>query len=61
MTTNEVAKLENCERQTVSRWCQRQGNIKRVMNVNGVMEWDLTKKDLENFRQREKPGGYRRK
>lgn len=60
MTTKEVAKLEDCHYATVANWCKK-NNIKREMKHNGIMEYVMTEEDLENFKKREKPGGYRRK
>lgn len=56
MKTKEVAEMEKCHYATVSNWCKK-NNIKREMGINGIMEYILTEKDLENFRKRKRPGG----
>jgi len=59
MTTNELAELEGVARKTVTMWCQKNG-VKRKMGVNGIMEYDLTNKDIEKFKSR-KPKGRPKK
>ena len=60
MKTKEVAELLNCNKHTVKNWA-RKNNIKREMTHNGIMEYILSEEDVENFKKRENPGGYRRK
>jgi len=55
MTTKELADQEGVARKTVTMWCKTH-NIKRKQGVNGIMEYDLTKKDIELFKSR-KPVG----
>ena len=55
MTTQELADQEGVARVTVITWCKKHG-IKRKLGVNGIMEYDLTKKDIELFKSR-KPVG----
>ena len=56
MTTKEVAKLEGVDRTTVINWCQKQGDIKRKIGVNGISEYDLTDKEVKLFRSRRPKG-----
>ena len=55
MTTQELADQEGVARKTVTMWC-KDHNIKRKLGVNGIMEYDLTKKDIDLFKSR-KPKG----
>lgn len=55
MTTQELADQEGVARKTVTMWCKTH-NIKRKLGVNGIMEYDLTKKDIDLFKSR-KPKG----
>jgi hypothetical protein len=55
MTTQELADQEGVARITVIKWCQK-NDIKRKMSVNGIMEYDLSKKDIDLFKNR-KPKG----
>ena len=55
MTTNEVAEKYGVARPTVIQWCQK-NSIKRKLGKNGIMEYDLTKKDIEKFKNRPKKG-----
>jgi len=59
MTTNELAEQEGVARVTVTMWCKTH-SVKRKLGVNGIMEYDLTKKDIEAFRNR-KPKGRPKK
>jgi len=59
MTTNELAEQEGMARKTVTMWCKKHG-VKRKLGVNGIMEYDLTKKDIELFKNR-KPKGRPKK
>ena len=60
MTTQELADQEGVSRKTVTMWCKKQHGIKRVIGKNGIMEYDLTKKDIELFKKR-KPKGRPKK
>ena len=55
MTTQELADQEGVARVTVTMWCKKHG-INRKLGVNGIMEYDLTKKDIDLFKNR-KPKG----
>lgn len=55
MTTQELADQEGVARKTVTMWCKTH-NVKRKLGVNGIMEYDLTKKDIDLFKSR-KPKG----
>ena len=55
MTTQELAQLEGISRVTVINWCKKNG-VKRKMGVHGVMEYDLSKKDVEAFKRRPPKG-----
>jgi predicted site-specific integrase-resolvase len=59
MTTNEVAEKLGIARKTVTMWCQK-NDIKRKLGVNGIMEYDITKKDIEKLKNR-KPKGRPKK
>ena len=56
MTTQELADQEGVARKTVTMWAKKQPGIKRVIGKNGIMEYDLSKKDIELFKKR-KPKG----
>jgi len=51
MTTKEVADKFGLERVTLCKWCKKNG-IKRKMGVNGIMEYNITEKDVEKFKRR---------
>ena len=55
MTTQELADQEGVARVTVINWCKKNG-VKRKMGKNGVMEYDLSKKDIETFKKRPPKG-----
>jgi len=56
MTTNEVAEKFGVARKTVTMWCKTQPNIKRKIGTNGIAEYDLSKKDIELFKNRKSKG-----
>jgi len=55
MTTKEVAEKYGITRNAVIRWCKK-NSIQRNLGKNGVMEYDLNKKDLINFENRKGKG-----
>jgi len=55
MDTNTVAEKFGVHRSTVIQWCQKNG-IKRRLGKNGVMEYDLSEKDLKKFENRRGKG-----
>jgi len=55
MTTKEVAEMLGVSWITLRVWCKK-NNINRVLGKQGIMEYDLTKKDIENFKRRPKKG-----
>jgi len=56
MTTNEVAEKYGVARVTVTMWCKKQPSIKRVIGKNGIMEYNLTEKDIKAFLNRRPKG-----
>ena len=55
MDTNSVAEKFSVCRSTVIQWCHKNG-IKRKLGKNGVMEYDLSEKDLKKFANRRGKG-----
>ena len=55
MTTKEVAEKYGVSGKTVRVWCLANG-VQRKLGKQGVMEYILTKKDIEKFENR-KPKG----
>ena len=55
MTTSEVAERLGVVRSTVLKWCVK-NKLKRKLGKNGVMEYDLSEKDIEKFESRPNPG-----
>ena len=55
MTTQELADQEGVARVTVINWCKKNA-VKRKMGTHGVMEYDLSKKDIEAFKRRPPKG-----
>jgi len=56
MTTQELADQEGVARITVIKWCKTH-KIKRKMSVNGIMEYDLSDKDIQKFIDRDTKRG----
>ena len=56
MTAKEVA--ENCGVAwvTLRKWCKN-NKIKRKLGAQGIMEYDLSEKDIEKFKARDKKRG----
>ena len=55
MTTKEVSEMLGVSWITLRVWCKK-NNINRVLGKQGVMEYDLNKKDIEKFKNRPKKG-----
>jgi len=56
MTAKEVAKACGVAWVTLRKWCKN-NNIKRKLGAQGVMEYDLSEKDIEKFKARNKNKG----
>jgi hypothetical protein len=61
MDTIEVAEKCKVSKWTVIKWCKKQKGIKRKIGVNGISEYDLTEKDIEKFKSRNKNLGRPKK
>jgi len=55
MKIPEAAKKCKVAKITLRVWCKNNG-IKRVLGKQGIMEYDLTDKDLEKFKKRPPQG-----
>jgi predicted site-specific integrase-resolvase len=55
MNIEEAAEKCNVAKITLRIWCKN-NDIKRVLGKQGVMEYDLTNKDLEKFKKRRPKG-----
>ena len=56
MTTQELADQEGVAWITLRKWCKN-NNVKRKLGAQGIMEYDLSEKDIEKFRARNKKRG----
>ena len=56
MTTQELAAQEGVAWITLRKWCKN-NNVKRKLGAQGIMEYDLSEKDIEKFRDRNKKRG----
>jgi hypothetical protein len=55
MTTKELASRCKVADITVRKWCLKNG-IKRKLGKQGVMEYELTEKDVKRFQNRRSKG-----
>jgi len=55
METKEVADKYGVTRSAVLKWCLK-NKVKRKLGKNGVMEYDLSEKDIKRFENRRSPG-----
>jgi len=56
MTAKEVAEQCGVSWVYLRKWC-KENNIKRKLGKQGVMEYDLSKADIERFKNRNKKVG----
>ena len=56
MTAKEVAETCGVAWVTLRKWCKN-NNIKRKLGAQGVMEYDLSDKDIEKFKARNRNKG----
>jgi len=59
MTTKELAEISGLTKWGVIYWCKKNG-IKRKLGVNGIMEYNLTDKDIEKFNNRSTTPGKKK-
>jgi len=55
MKIPEAAKKCKVAKITLRKWCLNNG-VKRVLGKQGIMEYDLTDKDIEKFKKRPPQG-----
>jgi uncharacterized protein YjcR len=60
MTTQEVAEKYGVSGKTVRVWCLANG-VKRKLGKQGVMEYEMTDKDIEKFENRKPKGRPKKK
>jgi predicted site-specific integrase-resolvase len=60
MNTVEAAEKFNVSKYTVIKWCKK-NKIKRKLGVNGIMEYNLSEKDITKFEKRETNPGRPKK
>lgn len=55
MDTAEVAEKYGLTRAAVINWCRKNG-VKRKLSQNGIMQYELSAKDIKNFENRKTQG-----
>jgi transposase len=60
-TTSEIIKMFDCHRHTAEKWAKKNG-IEAIRGPNGnTITYLWSEDDIARFKERPKPGGYRRK